>query len=65
MGYLKDNVYGRNPATLDELKEEIQQQYLTIPNTMIHDICESSVSRYQICLEHDDHQFQHGGPYRH
>ena len=58
-GYLKDKVYGSKPATVDELKEEIERQCLAVPNEMIRNAVESIGPRYRLCLERDGRQFEH------
>ena len=57
-GYLKDKVYGSKPATVDELKEEIERQCLAVPK-MIRNAVESIGPRYRLCLERDGCQFEH------
>ena len=58
-GYLKDNVYGNKPRTIDALKLEIERQCRDIPNDMFRDVCESLGARYQRCLDNNGHQFEH------
>ena len=58
-GYLKDNVYGNKPRTIDALKLEIERQCRDIPNDMFCDVCESLGARYQRCLDNNGHQFEH------
>jgi hypothetical protein len=58
-GYLRDKVYAAKPATVHELKEEIERQCLQIPNKMLRRVCDSIVPRYQLCLDNDGHQFVH------
>ena len=58
-GYLKDKVYGSKPATVDELKEEIERQCLAVPNEMIRNAVESIGPRYRLCLERDGREFEH------
>lgn len=58
-GYLKDKVYGSKPATVNELKVEIERQCLAIPNATIHNTVQSIGSHYQLCLESGCCQFEH------
>ena len=58
-GYLKDNVYGNKPRTIDALKLEIERQCRDIPNDIFRDVCESLGARYQRCLDNNGHQFEH------
>lgn len=58
-GYLKDRVYRTQPRTIDALKLEIERQCREIPNELFRDVCESTGSRYQRCLDNDGHQFEH------
>ena len=48
-GYLKSKVYLGKPRTIDELKEAIRREILTIPISMLEDVMENFQNRLQEC----------------
>ena len=58
-GYLKAKVYGNNPHTIDELKNNITNMIQSIPDEMLCNVYDNFIKRTQCCLMEDGHQFQH------
>ena len=53
-GYIKEQVYARgSPATLDELRESIQEECDNVPLEMCARACRSVPSRYEDCIAYD------------
>ena len=48
--YLKSKVYLGNPRTIDELKEAIRREILTIPISMLEDVMENFQNRLKECI---------------
>ena len=52
-GYLKSKVYLGKPRTIDELKEAIRREILTIPISMLQDVMENFQNRLQECINEE------------
>ena len=52
-GYLKSKVYLGIPRTIDELKEAIRREILTIPISMLEDVMENFQNRLQECINEE------------
>ena len=55
-GYLKSKVYLGKPRTIDELKEAIRREILTIPISMLEDVMENFQNRLQECINEEGSQ---------
>jgi hypothetical protein len=58
-GSLKDNVYRRKPATLDDLWESIAMPYAAITLDTLQNVVHAAVRRLWQCLDADGGHFEH------
>lgn len=52
-GYLKSRVYSNNPATINQLKTNIQEEMTAIPRAMCQRVFTNLRSRFEECLQRD------------
>ena len=58
-GLLKNKVYGRNPRTMDDLKNAITEEIRSISLDLVNKVCRPVLDRIKKCIEHDGHHFEH------
>jgi hypothetical protein len=58
-GYLKDDVYRRNPATLNDVRENIAMLCAAITLDTLQNVVHAEVRRLRQCLDADGGHFEH------
>jgi len=58
-GSLKDDVYRRKPATLDDLRESIAMSFADITLDTLQNVVHASAGRLRQCLDADGGHFEH------
>ena len=58
-GYLKDEVFKRNPQTLDELRNYVELTIQTIDENVLHNVFQNMHKRIHLCLQVNGQHFQH------